>query len=118
MIGLYGILKYKILVVELSMKKLCEIQNVSIKENHNLVSCYNEINNLYDWNKYGLNINNIKDALNFMQDKNQIFRYPYDKKNNNFETVAIHLSDWLYLVHSLYNIIVEEQERNKINAES
>jgi hypothetical protein len=53
------------------------------------------------------------DALIFMQDKNEIFRYPYDKKKGNYETVAIHLSDWLFLVHTLYHIITEEQERDK-----
>lgn len=104
--------------IELSLKQLCEIKEIDIKENHNLVDCYYKISKFYEWKDYGIIKEKLIDALKFMQDKNEIFRYPYDKKKNDYETVAIHLSDWLYLVHSLYNIIVEEQERNKINAES
>ncbi len=38
------------------------------------------------------------------------------RKKNNYETVAIHLSDWLFLVHALYYIITEDQERDETNA--
>ena len=101
--------------IELSLKQLCEIKKINIKENHNLVDSHKEINKLYDWKKYGIIKENLNNALKFMQDKNEIFRYPYDKKNNNYEIVAIHLSDWLFLVHALYYIITEEQERNEVN---
>lgn len=53
-----------------------------------------------------------------MQGKNEIFRYPYDKKNTKYETVAVHLSDWLYLIHTLYYVITEEQGRNVSNAKN
>lgn len=51
-----------------------------------------------------------------MQEKNQIFRYPYDNRNTEYETVAFHLSDWLYLVHTLYYIITEERRKDETNA--
>ena len=102
--------------IELSLKQLCEIKGIIIKENHDLVDRYKKINELYNWNNYGIVEEKFVNALKFMQDKNEIFRYPYDKKKNNYETVAIHLSDWLFLVHALYYIITEEQERNGTNA--
>jgi len=117
--NVYNILGFLFCVrqaIELSLKQLCEIQNLDIKANHNLNNFYKEIEKVYDWNSYGLVEKNIVEALNFMQDKNEIFRYPYDKKNTTYETVAIHLSDWIYLIHALYNIIIEEQERNSKNA--
>lgn len=102
--------------IELSLKQLCEIKKINIKEVHDLIGFYGEIKNLYNWNNYGIVEEKFVNALKFMQDKNEIFRYPYDKKKNEYETVAIHLSDWLFLVHALYYIITEEQERNEINA--
>ena len=117
--NIYNILGFLFCVrqsIELSLKQLCEIKKIDIKEDHNLVSSYNKIKKLYDFEKYSIIDDNFVSALNFMQDKNEIFRYPYDKKNNKFETVAIHLSDWLFLIHTLYYIITEEQERNENNA--
>lgn len=101
--------------IELSLKQLCEIKKINIEENHNLVDSYKKIKKLYNWNNYGIIEGKFINALEFMQDKNEIFRYPYDKKKSNYETVAIHLGDWLFLVHALYYIITEEQERNKTN---
>ena len=91
-------------------------KKINIKENHDLVNGYKKIIELYDWKSYGIIEDNFVNALNFMQDKNEIFRYPYDKKKSKYETVAIHLSDWLSLIHTLYYIITEEQERNEVNA--
>lgn len=102
--------------IELSLKQLCEIKKIKIKENHDLVDRYEKIKELYDWEDYGIVEDNFVNALKFMQDKNEIFRYPYDKKKNNYETVAIHLSDWLFLVHTLYYIITEDQEGDETNA--
>ena len=101
--------------IELSLKKLCKIRKISIEENHNLVDSYKKIKKLYNWNNYGIIEKNFINALEFMQDKNEIFRYPYNKKKSNYEIVAIHLSDWLFLTHALYYIITDEQERSEIN---
>lgn len=98
--------------IELSLKQLCEIKMISIKEDHDLIEKYKKIKEQYDWNKYSIIEDSFVKALEFMQDKDQIFRYPYDKKKNKHETVAIHLSDWLFLVHALYHMITDEQERN------
>ena len=120
--NIYNILGFLFCIrqaIELSLKQLWEIKQLNIKDLnnlHDLKKLYNKINNLYDWNNYGIIKEKFVDALEFMQDKNEIFRYPYDKKKNNYETVAIHLSDWLFLVHALYYIITEEQERNEANA--
>ena len=73
---------------------------------------------MYNWEKYGINETMISRAVEFMQGKNEIFRYPYDKKNTKYETVAVHLSDWLYLIHTLYYVITEEQGRNVSNAKN
>lgn len=101
--------------IELSLKQLCGIRKMNIEENHNLVDSYEKIKELYNWKNYGIIEERFVKALEFMQDKNEIFRYPYDKKKHNYEIVAIHLSDWLFLVHALYYIITEEQERNEVN---
>ncbi len=92
------------------------MKKIKIKENHDLVDSYKKIKELYNWNNYNIVEANFIRALEFMQNKNEIFRYPYDKKKNKYETVAIHLSDWLSLIHTLYNIITEEQERNELHA--
>ena len=102
--------------LELCLKRLCEIKRIEIIENHKVLDIYAKIKNYYNWKKYGIIEEQLKDALKFMQEKDQIFRYPYDNKNIEYETVAIHLSDWLYLVHALYYVITEEQERNEENA--
>ena len=111
--NLYNILGFLFCVrqsIELSLKKLCKIKGISIKENHDLKESYKEIKESYNWENYGIVEDNFVSALDFMQDKNEIFRYPYDKKNKNYEAVAIHLSDWLSLIHTLYHIVTEEQE--------
>lgn len=102
--------------LELCLKKLCEIKNIDIIENHKVLDIYAKIQKFYNWKKYGIIDEKFREALKFMQDKDQIFRYPYDNKNTEYEIVAIHLSDWLYLVHTLYYIITEERERNEGNA--
>ncbi len=102
--------------LELCLKRLCEIKNIEIMENHKVLDIFANVKSKYNWKKYGIIEKQFKEALKFMQEKDQIFRYPYDNKKTEYETVAIHLSDWLYLVHALYNVITEEQERNKENA--
>lgn len=117
--NIYNILGFLFCVrqsIELSLKQLCEMKKIKIKENHDLVDSYKKIKELYNWNNYNIVEANFIRALEFMQNKNEIFRYPYDKKKNKYETVAIHLSDWLSLIHTLYNIITEEQERNELHA--
>ena len=104
--------------IELCLKRLCEIQKIDIVENHKVLDTYAKIKKCYNWKKYGIIEEKFKEALKFMQEKDQIFRYPYDNKNIEYETLAIHLSDWLYLVHSLYYIITEEQGRNEVNAKN
>ena len=98
--------------LELCLKRLCEIKNLDIVENHKVIDIYEKIKSCYNWGKYGILEDKLKEALTFMQEKDQIFRYPYDNKHIEYETVAIHLSDWLYLVHTLYYIITQEQGRN------
>ena len=117
--NIYNILGFLFCIrqaIELSLKQLCEIKGINIKEVHDLENTYRKISKKYNWKNYGIVEENFINALQFMEDKNQIFRYPYDKEKKNFDTVAIHLSDWLFLVHALYYIITEEQEIKKYNA--
>ena len=102
--------------IELCLKRLCEIKGINITESHQMVKIYKKIENYYNWKEYGIIEEKFKEALEFIEGKNEIFRYPYDKKHTKYETVAIHLSDWLYLVHALYYIITEERGRNEENA--
>ena len=104
--------------LELCLKGLCKIKALDVKESHNLKDTYDKIKEMYNWEKYGINEKMMSRAVEFMQGKNEIFRYPYDKKNTEYETVAVHLSDWLYLIHTLYYVITEEQGRNVSNAKN
>ncbi len=119
--NLYNILGFLFCVMqalELSLKGLCKIKALDVKESHNLKDTYDKIKEMYNWEKYEINEKMISRAVEFMQGKNEIFRYPYDKKNTEYETVAVHLSDWLYLIHTLYYVITEEQGRNVSNAKN
>ena len=99
--------------MELSFKRLCDLKKIEIKTNHDMLQKFSNIKEKYNWNDYGLNESTVNKAINFMQDKNEIFRYPYSKSEKQYVNTAIHLSDWLFLVHALYNMIIEEQgEKN------
>ena len=116
--NIYNILGFLFCIrqaIELELKQLNVLKEMKFKENHNLLDLYKNIKSSYDWKHFGIVEDNIVNALEFMQDKNEIFRYPYDKKNRKFEIVGIHLSDWLFLVHSFYSIITDEQERKTTN---
>ncbi len=81
-----------------------------VKMSHSISDVLYLVDDTISWNAYDLSFDSCKKAVDFLNDKDQLVKYPMDKKGLSHPTYMICISDWLHLVHELYKIYVDCME--------
>ena len=76
----------------------------AIQQSHDILGILTSLKDTIDWDNYNLSFANCHRAVDFLSDKDQLVKYPVDKKQNGHDNYMICIADWLELIHELYVI--------------